>query len=126
MNQSQTHKPREDDELPAPVDTYSPLASDASVDESSNGDLSHLLADHVEQVHVYEPDEENDLRKYLSAIPEEEHDPLDITELGVHRPPSPDIPSELNRTIMQGKTCHRSRPPTATLLSHVPIISPQL
>ena len=63
MNQSQTHKPREDDELPAPVntDTYSPLASDASVDESSNGDISHLRADHVEQVHVYEPDEENDL-----------------------------------------------------------------
>ena len=30
-----------------------------------------LLADHVEQVHVYEPDEENDLRKYLSYIPEE-------------------------------------------------------
>ena len=100
MNQSQTHKPCEDDKLPAPVDTdtYCHFASDASVDESSNGDIIPLLADHVEQVHVYEPDEENDLRKYLSAIPEDEHDPMDITELGVHRPPSPDIPSELNRT----------------------------
>ena len=86
-SQSQSHKPSQDDELPAPVDTYSPLASDVSVDESTNGDISPLLADHVEQVHVYEPDEENDLRKYLSAIPEEEHDPMDITAtlVGVER-----------------------------------------
>ena len=83
-NQSQSHKPDDEDDeqpLPVPVDTYSPLAYDASVDDSTTGDISHSLAHHVEQVHVYKPDEENELQKHLSAIPEEKHDPM---EIGVH------------------------------------------
>ena len=93
-NQSPGHNPSEDNDLPpGPVDTFPAVPSDESFDDDdSSADNINSLVHHVEQVHVYQPDEEND----LSSIPEDEHDPTDLTELGTCTFSSPPVTLDSN------------------------------
>ena len=97
-NQSPGHNPSEDNDLPpGPVDTFPAVPSDESFDDDdSSADNINSLVHHVEQVHVHQPDEENELRKYLSSIPEDEHDPTDLTELGTCTFSSPPVTLDSN------------------------------
>ena len=97
-NQSPGHNPDKDNDLPpGPVDTFPAVPSDASFDDDdSSSKIINSLVDHVEQVHVYQPDKENELRKYLSSIPKDEQEPTDLTELGTSISPLPKVTLDSN------------------------------